>query len=287
LEPFQTYDFDALDSAIDEAIHWGLLSPLQDNLPDLLTIQPVFPYFLKTKLNSLDAATQTALQTAFQRHYQGLAGYYKQLMDSKDPRERQRGIQFCQGEYENLFHALEICLQKQESIYIFFCLDKYFELISNKQSNLKLSIFVCEQLESYPSTFLTSSEGYQIPLAVDRLACMDLETQQYKASREAYQRTLKLYNQIGEEERQKQLWKAVTYHQLGTIDLKLRDYEQDRANYQQVLEIYIEYGDRYSQPGMYARLGLLAEELEDLPEAQANLLQALRIFAEFNIRSAR
>ena len=50
LEPFQDYDFSLFDGAIQEAIHWGLLEPMDEEEP-LLTIQPVFPYFLKTKLN--------------------------------------------------------------------------------------------------------------------------------------------------------------------------------------------------------------------------------------------
>ncbi len=47
LEPLQGYQFDQFDAAIEEAIHWGLLSPMSEELPSLLTIQPIFPYFLK------------------------------------------------------------------------------------------------------------------------------------------------------------------------------------------------------------------------------------------------
>ena len=48
LEQFRNYAFDKFDEAIQEAITWGLLSPIH---PDstLLTILPVFPYFLTTK----------------------------------------------------------------------------------------------------------------------------------------------------------------------------------------------------------------------------------------------
>ncbi len=53
LEPFKDYAFDKFEAAIQEAISWGLLSPLDDDIPQLLRIQPVFPYFLKTKLDTL------------------------------------------------------------------------------------------------------------------------------------------------------------------------------------------------------------------------------------------
>ncbi|MEB3180163.1 MAG: CHAT domain-containing protein [Nostocaceae cyanobacterium] len=76
LEPFQNYAFDKFDEAIQEAINWGLLSgmnltpnltPNPPLLPGeglgvrLLTIQPVFPYFLKSKLETVDEATRKAL----------------------------------------------------------------------------------------------------------------------------------------------------------------------------------------------------------------------------------
>jgi hypothetical protein len=90
LEPLQGYNFADFDTAIQEAIDWGLLEPMNEG-SQLLTIQPVFPYFLKTKLNGLDAATQEAIGEGFKNHYQGLEGYYNQLMESKEPQERQLG----------------------------------------------------------------------------------------------------------------------------------------------------------------------------------------------------
>ncbi|MFO5475347.1 MAG: Tfp pilus assembly protein PilF, partial [Dolichospermum sp.] len=161
LEPFQNYQFYKLDDAIQEAINWGLLSPMDNDSP-LLTIQPVFPYFLKTKLATIDAATREALQTGFKNHYLGLADSYNQLMESKEAQERQLGIFACKLEYENLYNGLQICLDKQESISIYFCLDEYFELINDNPSNLKLAETVCQRLDNYSTAFIKSELGYQI-----------------------------------------------------------------------------------------------------------------------------
>jgi hypothetical protein len=115
LEPFQGYDFVNFDGAIQEAIHWGLLESMdKDNR--LLTIQPVFPYFLKTKLASLDEMTCKALEEGFKNHYQILATSYEQLMKSKVSQERHRGIFLCRLEYENLYNTLQICLANRESV---------------------------------------------------------------------------------------------------------------------------------------------------------------------------
>ncbi|HEY9641511.1 MAG TPA: Tfp pilus assembly protein PilF, partial [Coleofasciculaceae cyanobacterium] len=117
---FQPYPVEAFDSAIQEAIHWGLLSPISEDHPELLTIQPIFPYFLKTKLNQLEEKDRSSIQTAFKLHYQWLADSYQQWMDSKEPQQRQMDILFCRWEYENLFQALQLCLARQESIAIYF-----------------------------------------------------------------------------------------------------------------------------------------------------------------------
>ena len=56
LAPFEGWDFERFDDAIDEAVRWGMLSPyFEGDDGRLLWIQPVFPYFLKTKLAEADA----------------------------------------------------------------------------------------------------------------------------------------------------------------------------------------------------------------------------------------
>jgi tetratricopeptide (TPR) repeat protein len=284
LEPFKDYHFEKFDEAIQEAIHWGLLSS-DSNLPDLLTIQPIFPYFLKTKLETLDEKTRAALQSGFKIHYQDLADYYNQLMESKDAQERQLGIFFCQLEYENLYNALQICLEKQESISIYLCLDKYFELINDNQSKLKLAEMVCQRLEKYPPAFIKGELGYQIPFAIERLGACQLKTKQYQQARKSYEKTLEINDALGsEEERQKQLWKAVTYHNLGIVAQDLREFEEARRNYQQALQIKIDFGDRYSCASTYHELGIVAQQLREFDQARRNYQQALQITIDFGDR---
>ena len=297
LEPFKDYQFEKFDEAIQEAIHWGLLSPMkltpspsptrrggEEDSP-FVTIQPVFPYFLKTKLEVLDKQTREALQKGFKNHYQDLAGSYKNLMQSKDAQERELGREFCRLEYENLYNALQICLEKQETISIHFCLDKYFELINDNQSNLKLAEMVCQPLEKYPPAFIQGELGYQIPLAISRLGSCQLSAKQYQQARISYEKTLELYDALGNvEERQKQLWKAGCYHQLGRVAQEKREFEEARRNYQQAFQIFIEFGDRYSCAVTYHQLGIVAQELREFEEARRNYQQALQIKIEFGDR---
>jgi len=284
LEPFQDYDFANFDAAIQEAINWGLLEGM-DEENCLLTIQPIFPYFLKTKLASLDEATRKALQEGFKNHYQGLAASYYQWMRSRDPEERQLGVFFCRLEYENIYNALQTCLANQESIDIFFCLCQYFETINDIQSNLKLSEFVCKAQESYSTRIREGEYGYQIGFALHRLASRYQEIKQYQQAKIYYEKALESYKVLKEtEERDKKIWSASTYQQLGWVAQELREYEEARQNYQQALAINIEFGDRHSQASTYGQLGTLAQELREYEEARQNYQQALAIFIQFGDR---
>ncbi|MEQ8538969.1 MAG: tetratricopeptide repeat protein, partial [Coleofasciculus sp. D1-CHI-01] len=246
LAPFQDYPFEEFETAIQEAINWGLLSnlspspsrspqpPLKRGANErLLRIQPVFPYFLRMKLNQQDAAMREALREGFKRHYLGLAGGYQQWLESKQAQERQLGIFFCQLEYENLYNALQICLDKQETVDIFFCLAEYFVQINDIQSNLKLSEFVCQAQAAYPAQLHTGRIRWEIVVAQEWLASCYLESQNYTQAKAAYQQVLELYQQLtGVEEREKQLWMATTYQNLGIVAGELREYKPALHYYQ-------------------------------------------------------
>ncbi|MHC5756072.1 MAG: tetratricopeptide repeat protein, partial [Nostoc sp.] len=193
--------------------------------------------------NELDAATREALQEGFKNHYIGLARDYNRYMESKEPQERQIGIFFCRLEYENLYNALQICLEKQESIDIFFCLFQYFYINNDIPSSLKLSEFVCQAQVAYPPEIRTGEIGMHIVMALDRLAMGYLQTQNYPQARASYLRILELSQQLqGVEVRQIKSFLASIYHQLGRVAQKLREYDQARDYYQQALEIRIEFG---------------------------------------------
>ncbi len=284
LEQFQDYPFDQFDQAIQEAINWGLLSPINENYPELLAIQPVFPYFLKNKLRKDDSISE-GLRKGFKNHYQLLADGYKQFMNSKDAQDRQWGIILSRLEYENLYNALQICLNHQEDFGIFVCLDEYFKLTSDYQGRVMFTEAVCQALEHYPPEFLQREIGYQIAFAFHRNASSYIDIQQYKLAKKSYQKALEAYQSLSQvEERQKQLWIAITYHQLGMVAQRLREYQQARSYYQQALDIDIEYGDRSSQASTYHQLGMVAQDLREYQQARSYYQQALDIDIEYGDR---
>ncbi len=285
LEPLQGYQFDQFDAAIEEAIHWGLLSPMSEELPSLLTIQPIFPYFLKTKLKELAPETQAAIWEGFKNHYRDLAGYYDDLLDSKNPQEKQWGILFCRWEYENLFHALQICLEKQEDIYIFFCLHNYFVATNDVSSKLKLCESVCQACQTYPEQIKTGIIGSNIVGALGNLAIAYNNTKNYEQAKQTYLKVIELTQNLqGVDEQQKASILGTTYHNLGRVAQELREWEQARSYYQQAIEIFIEYGDRFSQASTLHNLGAVAQELREWEQARSYYQQAIEIKIEYGDR---
>jgi tetratricopeptide (TPR) repeat protein len=284
LEPFQDYDFARFDDAIQEAINWGLLSPMFED-GRLLSIQPVFPYFLQVRLNQAEEATREALRDGFKNHYCGLAGSYSNLLESKDAEEKQLGIIFCRLEYENLYHALQICLERQENFSIYFCIYRYFLVTNDAQGRLKIAEEVNLAIEKYPPELIAGELGQEAMIALDYLAAAYLETKQYENARKSYEQKLEVVEALESfDARQKGLSTAKTYHQLGRVAEELWDWDEAGANYRQALAIKVEFNDRYSQASTYHQLGIVAQELRDWDEAGANYRQALAIFVEFNDR---
>ena len=279
LAPFAEYPFEQFDGAIGEAIDWGLLSPINADSPHLLTIQPVFPYFLKTKLNQLDGATRAALSEGFKNHYRGLAGYYNQLMNSKEPRERQLGIVFCKWEYENLYNALQICLKQQDSIAIFVYLNKYLELTGDTQRALALAERVYQVVEDYPEQWKIDRNNTQYAGVLNTLAGCYVRSRQHTEARKIYEKELEVQIVRGD-----RLSQAGVNLNLGVVEQGMRNFEKAHHYHQQALQIFVEFDDLSSQASAYLNLGSVAKGMREFKQAQRYYEQALKIFVDFNDR---
>jgi tetratricopeptide (TPR) repeat protein len=281
-EALQSFDLAKLDAALQEAIQWGLLSQMYAETPNLLTIQPVFPYFLKTKLEAVDSPIQSAIERAFREYYRSLAGVYGKWMESKEAEQRQDGITYCRLEYENLYRALELYVAGKEEVSIFFCLSKYLELIQDKSANLKLTQQIWDALTKYPDAAKKNFET-QILSVAGTLATRLLEIHSYLEARQQYELTKQLIHSATLlDEKEKQTYLASVYHNLGRVAEESREWEQAKHSYQQALDIKIQLNDVYSQASTYYHLGIITEELKEFEQAKQYCQQALDIYVQFN-----
>nr|MDJ0571260.1 tetratricopeptide repeat protein [Pleurocapsa sp. MO_192.B19] len=284
LESFKDYSFEQFDRAIQEAINWGLLLP-DENDPELLTIQPVFPYFLNNKLKENDSISE-GLREAFKNHYKWLANDYQQLMKSEDSQHQQVGIFLCHLEYENLYQALQINLKKQESVYtIWNCLYIYFDLTNNRPDQLQLTQHVYDTLSAYTPEKRTQEWGQDIISISGDLGICYERNREYETAENIYLDTLTLIdNSQNIEESQKQSYFSSGYNNLGDVAGYLRKWNKAQEYYQRTLEIKIQNNYRYSCAGTYYNLGLVAFNLRQYEQAQEYYQQALNISIEDNDR---
>jgi tetratricopeptide (TPR) repeat protein len=282
LEPFNDYDFAGFDDAIQEAINWGLLSPIDAGNDRLLSIQPVFPYFLQTRLNQTDAGITTALANGFKNYYRELIIFYGNLFLSGIPEENQLGIFYCRQEYENIYTALQISLRRQESfINIYFCLYKYFDIINDTQGQLKIAEMVNQFLEKYPAVLIQGDLGEENMLSKHYLANAYFQLRQYGLAKASYeQKLIIIQNLQSVETQQKLIWNAVTYTQLGDVMLESKEQDEARRYYQQALVVFIKFGIKGEQSGIYHQMGRVAQDLGDWEEASRYFKQSLAIKIE-------
>ncbi len=286
LEALQNYDLDNLENAVNEAVNWGLLSPIDPNYPQLLNIQPVLPYFLKTKLAETDEVTKAAINEGFKNHYRGLAAYYIKMMDSKDPQEKKLGVAFVRWEYENIYQALQICLEQQESSFnLVICLADYLEAVTNRIEELKILQSTYSALSGYEQENRDQRWELEASGILNSIAKCYLVNQDYQKAKEIYNQTFNQVQQFKEiDESFKQNLLANTLHQLGIVAQAQREYSQARDYYQQALDIKIEYGDKYSQASTLHQLGIVAEETREYSQARDYYQQALDIYIEYGDR---
>ncbi len=276
--------FDRWPEVIQEAINWGLLSP-DPKISRFLRLQPIFPYFLRNRLYAPEQReVRIAVETAFREHYDQLGEMLCELLESKDPQERQIGQIITSLEYENLVTALNLALEAQVSIEnLYFALARYLDTTQDQHRGLELGQTVIAHLDKYPSNKLSGSLGIEFASIIGDSAIRQTKLKQYAEAEISQQKKLELVNLIKQiDEKKRSTMKATTYHNLGMVAFEQRQWEQAEQYYQQALQIKIEYNDRYAQASTYHQLGRVAEEQRQWKEASKYFLQSLEIDATYN-----
>jgi tetratricopeptide (TPR) repeat protein len=279
--------WERLPAVLEEAIDWGLLSP-HPELPQLfLRLQPILPYFLRSRGQRPEQADgQRTVAVAFRQYYEAMSGALDDLLDSKDAQQRQLGQVLVRLEYENLMTALHLALDAQVSILkLFMTLSGYLDVTKDERRGLALGEAVLPRLQVYPEAILSGPLGTELLVVLDDIAKRQLELKQYATAEVSYQETLRLLDvqtTLGCETREK--GKAGVLHQLGRVAQEQRQWGEAEQYYQQALAIYVKFNDRDNQARTYHNLGVVAQEQRQWGEAEQYYQQALAIYVEFNDR---
>ena len=279
------------EEVLREAEKMGLLKPHEnEGLADFgyLSLQPVFPFFLKSRLNDpAQAERKEAIETAFREHYEGIGEAFGQLTDSKEAGQQQAGYALIGVEYENFYTALQIALRQQKPIgSVFYRLSDYLDKTQQHSQGLELGRQVMQALERYPEELIQGQIGYEfVGVLCDSIGTKFYRMQQFQEAEEAYSKALELWDGMTmPSSEQKGKGRATILHQLGATAQEQRKYEEAEQYYKEALAIKIEYNARYEQASTLHQLGIVAQDQRKYAEAEGYYKEALAIQIEYNAR---
>ena len=275
--PFQRWE-----EVLTEAINWGLLTP-DEQLPIYLRVQPIFPYFLRTRLQEKEDV-HNAIEASFQEYYDGLSNSLYLIMIDQRAEMQKTSQVLVKYEYENIYNALLIALQKQTTIIDpYRVLSIYLERVQDSRRNIELGEMVLNGLESYSSDNLSPHAQAEIVSVIDYIANIQLRLRQYKSAKRSYQKALLLNQNLTLfEESQKEKLSAGIYLQLGQVDEEEQQFDEAMSYYQKALSIFVEFSDYEGQGMVYHHRGQIAHKQRQWMEAERCYQRAISIFIKLH-----
>ncbi len=265
-----------LEEAIKQGEKQGLLKEV---FPGCYSIQPVFPFFLgQRKEEVFNETEKAALDRAFCSYMTVLAEVYTDLMQAKEPGEKQMGFLLFKWDRENLYKALQRVLDNEGDFYRLY--DVFSELYFQQPLYHEAIAFmegVVKKLDRFKRKDKAFLEDYAY--VVGNLGTKYQQVKNFSEAKKNHSKALELLQQAGKRQET-----AAAYHQLGMVAQEERDFAEAKRNYREALKIYQEFNDRCSQARTYHQLGWVAQEERDFAEAKRNYREALKIFQEFNDR---
>ncbi|MFZ4657342.1 MAG: tetratricopeptide repeat protein [Caldilineaceae bacterium] len=275
--------FERWPAVVQAAKEWGLLTP-HKALAGYLRIQPVLPYFLKTRLAQEPGEVKAAMETAFRLHYADLAAALLGLFEAKEAQQRQTARLLTGVEYENLTTALHLSLAAQVGFFdLYAVLSHYLDSVQDRRCGIDLGERVLGQMEEYPPEVRFGAAGTSYLFVLNQLGKWQLAVKRYTDAKSSIQIATQLIEQIKSiDAHTKASYKAGIYHNLGRVAQEQRQWDQAEAHYQQALALKIELNDRSEQAYTYHALGSVAQAQQQWTQAEQYLEQALVLNIEFD-----
>ena len=283
-QPLAHLPFDRWPDVLKEACAWGLLGRDDEIPPDYLRVQPVFPFFLRNRLNAPDRVeTRRAVEDAFRQHYNGVSSSIDGLLKSKSSLEKQLGQVLARLEYENMAACLRLDLDARDSILEpYNALSAYLNVTQDHRRGLELGETVWGRLAEYPKDKLVGRIGWDFVNVLRDIGSRQLSITRYVEAEKSYREALSLCLACTSVDagvvKRGSAW---IYHHLGRVAEEQRQWPRAEEHYRKALEIFDEFGARYEQASTYHGLGIVALDQRQWPQAEEYYLKALEIFVEY------
>ena len=242
----------------------------------MVQVQPVLPYFLRSRLHDQPALRAATNQAHYLLHRSLASELHDMLTSGTEPEKRMLGQAVAKAEYANLTSALDFGLHTGQRISsLILVLDEYLDQAQQHDTRRQL---LDSAIAASPQSL--SADQQRDLLVVHNLAGHTALGQHRLDHAQAhYQAEIQLKEALGERRSA-----GVTYHQLGRVAQEQRRYAEAEASYRRALDIKLEFGDRSSAAATYHQLGRVAQLQRRFDEAEASYRRALDIYLEFNDR---
>jgi len=303
-----------LEAGLSQAIDVGLATA-EARFPGHIRLQPLFPFFLRTRLADQPDLAAAAAQ-AHHDLYQQFGPSLHALLLSRKPDERTTGRALMRIEYANLTSALDHALSFGKPLPpLVEPLEEYLDQTHQEHARQRLLERVIAAIgDPCPKERRSELSGMHnlagvAALARHRLAdarahheaelALDEELGDRRSAASAYHQLGRVAQEERHVEEAEAHYKkaleikfefddrhsaAVTYHQLGRITEMQRRFDEAEGHYKEALKIFNEFSDRYETADIYHQLGILADERQDFKESEASYRKAIEIFREFDDR---
>ena len=279
------------DEVLREAEKMGLVKPHEDEWfaeNGYLSLQPVFPFFLKSRLNDpAQAERKEAIETAFREHYEGIGDAFWELTDSKEAGQQQAGFALIGVEYENFYTALQIALRQQESILsIYRSLSDFLYKNHQYEKLFDLGCIVQRVIENYPRELLKGQAGYELAgVLVENIGARYIDLHEFSLAEKTYKKALKIFNDLVvlslEEKESSQ---AGILYEMGRLSIHQGKWKEAECYYLDAIRIYVKHNNHYARAKALYQLGVLFQEQINWSKAKKYYLDALDVLKEYNYR---
>ncbi|WP_372949012.1 tetratricopeptide repeat protein [Mariniphaga sp.] len=256
IDTFQNYPFNKLEEIISESIQNGFMQP-EYGQDGIYRLQPVFTYFLKNSLQHHDKGSfVNDVNCAFLNHYNLVSSQLDENIKSQDIHKHKKGLFFIRYEYDNIYNALIIALDKREDIgYMYSCLFNFYKFRNMYNECLQFIQSIKERIEQYPQYLLMGELNYNYFIILSSSGMIYLQLNKPKDAKKEFMDSIQLYDKSSN--KKKYIGMADLYQNTGTAYQGLQQFDDAHEWYKKAQKIFEKSKNDYGIANNMQKRGLL------------------------------
>lgn len=276
--------FGRWDEVLVETERWGLITR-DSQQPMYLRMQPILPYFLRSRLREQPSLEQS-IERSFRLHYDVIGEALTRLLRSREPAKRQTGLVLARMERENLLRAVHARLREHEDFHHpFSALFFYLKSQHAEREALALCENALDAVKRYPPEKRTKELALRLVEILGEKATLELHFRLYDDARSSYEEALKQLDTLPHEpELFLEDYRSGIRLQLGNVAQDQMQWTAAEEHYREALRLFEKNADRHSQALVHHQLGKSAQGQRLWSQAQEHYRKALDIKIDLNDR---